>query len=66
MRRKMTPTGNLTREEWLQLRRNGIGGSDASVYGKESLQKYFTAVGRKNRKAASFQIMEMNLLTGGM
>ena len=24
MRRKMTPTGNLTREEWLQLRRNGI------------------------------------------
>ena len=31
MRRKMTPTGNLTREEWLQLRRNGIGGSDASV-----------------------------------
>ena len=31
MRRKMTPTGNFTREEWLQLRRNGIGGSDASV-----------------------------------
>ena len=56
MRRKMTPTGNLTREEWLQLRRNGIGGSDASVImGKKSLQKYFTAVGRKNRKAASYR-----------
>lgn len=37
MRRKMTQTGNLTREEWLQLRRNGIGGSDASVImGKNS------------------------------
>ena len=37
MRRKMVPTGNLTREEWLQLRRNGIGGSGASVMmGKNS------------------------------
>lgn len=31
MKRKLVPTGNLTREEWLQLRRRGIGGSDASV-----------------------------------
>ena len=31
MRRNTIPTGNLTREEWLQLRRRGIGGSDASV-----------------------------------
>lgn len=27
----MIPTKDLTREEWLELRRNGIGGSDASV-----------------------------------
>ena len=31
MKRKTIPTGKLTREEWLQLRRAGIGGSDASV-----------------------------------
>lgn len=31
MKRMTIPTGNLTREEWLQLRRRGIGGSDASV-----------------------------------
>ena len=31
MKRKTIPTGKLTRMEWLQLRRKGIGGSDASV-----------------------------------
>ena len=31
MKRKLVPTGNLAREEWLELRRRGIGGSDASV-----------------------------------
>ena len=31
MKRNTIPTGKLTREEWLQLRRTGIGGSDASV-----------------------------------
>lgn len=31
MKRNTIPTGKLTREEWLQLRRRGIGGSDASV-----------------------------------
>ena len=31
MKRKLVPTGNLKREEWLELRRRGIGGSDASV-----------------------------------
>ena len=31
MKRNTVPTGKLTREQWLQLRRNGIGGSDASV-----------------------------------
>ena len=31
MKRMTIPTGNLTREEWLHLRRRGIGGSDASV-----------------------------------
>ena len=31
MKNIMIPTKDLTREEWLELRRNGIGGSDASV-----------------------------------
>ena len=31
MKRNTIPTGKLIREEWLQLRRTGIGGSDASV-----------------------------------
>lgn len=31
MKRNTVPTGKLTKEQWLQLRRNGIGGSDASV-----------------------------------
>lgn len=31
MKRKQIPTGNLKKEEWLELRRRGIGGSDASV-----------------------------------
>lgn len=31
MKRMTIPTKNLTRAEWLQLRRRGIGGSDASV-----------------------------------
>ncbi len=31
MKRNTISTGKLTREEWLQLRRAGIGGSDASV-----------------------------------
>ena len=31
MKRNTIPTAKLTREEWLQLRRRGIGGSDASV-----------------------------------
>ena len=31
MKRKLVPTGNLSREEWLELRKRGIGGSDASV-----------------------------------
>ena len=47
MRRKMTPTGNLTREEWLQLRRNGIGGSDASVIMGKLLE---VMLGEKNGK----------------
>lgn len=31
MKRNTIPTAKMTREEWLQLRRKGIGGSDASV-----------------------------------
>ena len=31
MKRNTVPTAKMTREEWLQLRRKGIGGSDASV-----------------------------------
>ncbi|MCI7450438.1 MAG: YqaJ viral recombinase family protein [Blautia sp.] len=31
MKRNTIPTAKITREEWLQLRRKGIGGSDASV-----------------------------------
>ena len=31
MRKDMISTKDLTREEWLELRRGGIGGSDASV-----------------------------------
>ena len=31
MNKKVVPTKTLSREEWLQLRRTGIGGSDASV-----------------------------------
>lgn len=31
MKRNTVPTAKMTREEWLQLRRRGIGGSDASV-----------------------------------
>ena len=31
MKNIMIPTKDLTREEWLELRRNGIGGADASV-----------------------------------
>ena len=31
MKRNTIPTAKMTREEWLQLRRRGIGGSDASV-----------------------------------
>lgn len=31
MKRMTIPTKNITRAEWLQLRRRGIGGSDASV-----------------------------------
>ena len=31
MKRKLVPTGNLSREEWLELRKRVIGGSDASV-----------------------------------
>ena len=31
MKRNTIPTAKITREEWLQLRRRGIGGSDASV-----------------------------------
>ena len=67
MRRKMTPTGNLTREEWLQLRRNGIGGSDASVImGKNPYRSILQLWEEKNRKSCQLQITETNLLTGGM
>ena len=31
MKRNTIPTAKMTREEWLQLRRRGIGGSDALV-----------------------------------
>ena len=31
MKRNTIPTANMTREEWVQLRSRGIGGSDASV-----------------------------------
>lgn len=31
MKRNTIPTAKMTKEEWLQLRRKGIGGSDASV-----------------------------------
>lgn len=31
MKRRRVPTKGMTREEWLQYRRCGIGGSDASV-----------------------------------
>ena len=41
MKNIMIPTKDLTREEWLELRRNGIGGSDASVVmGKTRLAKH--------------------------
>ena len=37
MKRNTVPTAKMTREEWLQLRRKGIGGLDASVImGKNS------------------------------
>ena len=67
MRRKMTPTGNLTREEWLQLRRNGIGGSDASVImGKNPYRSILQLWGRKKQESCQLQITEMNLLIGEM
>lgn len=31
MKRNTVPTAKMTREEWLRLRRKGIGGSDASI-----------------------------------
>ena len=66
MRRKMTPTGNLTREEWLQLRRNGIGGSDASVIMGKNPYRSILQLWEEKTGKLQFQIMEMNLLTGGM
>lgn len=48
---KMTPTGNLTREEWLQLRRNGIGGSDASVIMGKILTEVFYSCGKKKQES---------------
>ena len=66
MRRKMTPTGNLTREEWLQLRRNGIGGSDASVIMGKNPTEVFYSCGKKKQESCQLQITETNLLTGGM
>ena len=44
MKNIMIPTKDLTREEWLELRRNGIGGSDASVV----MGKNPAAVGRQD------------------
>lgn len=64
MRRKMTPTGNLTREEWLQLRRNGIGGSDASVIMGKNPYRSILQLWEEKQESCQFQIMEMNLLTG--
>ncbi|MFR8222414.1 MAG: lambda-exonuclease family protein [Blautia faecis] len=66
MRRKMTPTGNLTREEWLQLRRNGIGGSDASVIMGKNPCRSILQLWEEKQESCQFQIMEMNSLTGGM
>ena len=67
MRRKMTPTGNLTREEWLQLRRKRNRWFRCFCdYRKKFLQEYFTAVGRKKQESCQLQITETNLLTGGM
>lgn len=66
MRRKMTPTGNLTREEWLQLRRNGIGGSDASVIMGKNPYRSILQLWEEKKESCQLQITETNLPTGGM
>ena len=51
MKRNTIPTGKLTREEWLQLRRKGIGGSDASVImGKNPYRSILQLWEEKNGK----------------
>ena len=48
----LTPTAGLTHEEWLEFRRNGIGGSDAAcVLGispfRTGVDLYYDKLGRR-------------------
>ena len=51
MKRNTIPTAKMTREEWLQLRRRGIG--CFGHYGKESIQKHLAALGGEDWETAS-------------
>lgn len=66
MKRNTIPTAKMTREEWLQLRRKGIGGSDASVIMGKNPYRSILQLWKKRQENCQLQMMGMNILTGEM